>query len=242
MGVGQDLGRGLDAATNRKRRSDSPKVISRADAKAQGLARFFTGRPCKNGHIAERMVSNHNCLDCQCDTNTRGRNGDPERFKRYNRETSSRFLERHPGYSKERYWLDPAKNIARSLEYQRRNPEGARIRRSAYKKRKPHVVAENTNRRRAAQLNATPVWLTRDDFDLMRAIYEDAATRPDGPWHVDHIVPMISTLVCGLHVPWNLRVVPALENYAKNNRLDPALAEAPVDWNYLASLIGKRAA
>jgi hypothetical protein len=40
------------------------KIISRKDAKAQGLKRYHTGKPCKHGHVAERLVSNATCIDC----------------------------------------------------------------------------------------------------------------------------------------------------------------------------------
>lgn len=38
--------------------------ISREDAHRQGKARYFTGVPCKRGHVAERYVLNGNCTDC----------------------------------------------------------------------------------------------------------------------------------------------------------------------------------
>ena len=42
---------------------DGPK-ISREEARAQGLKRFFTGVPCKQGHISERIVSSGSCMEC----------------------------------------------------------------------------------------------------------------------------------------------------------------------------------
>ena len=40
------------------------EIISRAEAKACGLIRFFTGVPCKHGHTCERFVSSKGCLIC----------------------------------------------------------------------------------------------------------------------------------------------------------------------------------
>lgn len=40
------------------------KVISPSEARAQGLTRYYTGRPCLRGHIDERLVSNSTCAEC----------------------------------------------------------------------------------------------------------------------------------------------------------------------------------
>ena len=39
-------------------------IISRADALAQGLVHFYTGKPCKAGHIVRRFTANGGCVDC----------------------------------------------------------------------------------------------------------------------------------------------------------------------------------
>jgi 5-methylcytosine-specific restriction endonuclease McrA len=40
------------------------QIISRAEAKASGLKRYFTGKPCKHGHVAERATVNGLCHEC----------------------------------------------------------------------------------------------------------------------------------------------------------------------------------
>lgn len=68
---------------------------------------------------------------------------------------------------------------------------------------------------------ATPRWLTYEQRMQMRALYKQAAgTRKSKatPLSVDHIIPLRGQGVCGLHVPWNLRVIPLRENQRKNNK------------------------
>ncbi len=47
------------------------KETPRRTAKALGLTRYFTGEPCKNGHIAERRVANGLCIECAVDKQKR---------------------------------------------------------------------------------------------------------------------------------------------------------------------------
>lgn len=64
---------------------------------------------------------------------------------------------------------------------------------------------------------ATPAWITDEMVKQMERIYE---TRPPGH-HVDHIVPLDGSLVCGLNVPWNLQHLRKLNNLRKSNRSWP---------------------
>jgi hypothetical protein len=68
---------------------------------------------------------------------------------------------------------------------------------------------------RAAKILATPRWLTTEHKKELARIYRDC---PKG-YHVDHIHPLNSKVVCGLHVPWNLQYLPASENRQKSNKL-----------------------
>lgn len=70
--------------------------------------------------------------------------------------------------------------------------------------------------RRAAKLNATPIWLSKEQKRQIRDIYMNC---PEGH-HVDHIIPLQGKDVCGLHVPWNLQYLEANLNRAKGNRIN----------------------
>ena len=68
---------------------------------------------------------------------------------------------------------------------------------------------------------ATPPWLTKKMWHDMKEIYESTV---EGE-HVDHIVPLKGKTAWGLHVPWNLQVLPAGPNLSKSNHHWPDM------WN-----------
>ena len=80
--------------------------------------------------------------------------------------------------------------------------------------------AESRARRRAAKLQRTPSWLTEEHKKqiCLLIIKRDRVTRETGiPHHLDHIVPLQGVNVSGLHVPWNMQVLPESENCSKSN-------------------------
>ena len=40
------------------------KILLRGDAMAQGKSVYFTGKPCKKGHIVQRYTTSGGCLEC----------------------------------------------------------------------------------------------------------------------------------------------------------------------------------
>jgi len=82
--------------------------------------------------------------------------------------------------------------------------------------------AATQGKRRASKLNATPIWLTDSHKLHIECKYSLAAMlskNTEEQYHVDHIVPLKGKKVCGLHVPWNLQVIPAKENLRKSNKV-----------------------
>jgi hypothetical protein len=115
------------------------------------------------------------------------------------------------------------RNSEKVIEYSRRfeqkNREARRAKCRAYAKKNLPYFAAWSRRRKAAMLRAIPPWA---DLNAIRAIYEECAkvsARTGMPHHVDHIIPLNSKVVCGLHVECNLQIIPAVENIRKSNRL-----------------------
>jgi len=130
-----------------------------------------------------------------------------------------------------------------SRRYRERNLEKVRERERAYDAKRDHAkrskawrgadpskrLAYNASRleqhsrqeakRKAAIAVATPSWAEIDDIAGM---YVKA--RATG-MEVDHIVPILSPLVCGLHCMANLRIVSERENKSKGNRHWPCMFE-----------------
>lgn len=70
----------------------------------------------------------------------------------------------------------------------------------------------------ARKRQAMPKWA---DVEAIVAVYERCAemNAAGGRFQVDHIHPLSSPVLCGLHVHYNLQIIPAVENQRKGNRL-----------------------
>jgi hypothetical protein len=90
-----------------------------------------------------------------------------------------------------------------------------------------HTIAEtrasikaNSAQYRRSKISAQPSWLSDADKQRIKDIYllaEDLQLVSGQKYQVDHIIPLRGKKVCGLHVPWNLQVLPEDINLSKGN-------------------------
>lgn len=127
-------------------------------------------------------------------------------------------------------WNDahPETLSAATKKWRRRRREHVRRYANAWIKAHPAEANARNSRHRAEKLQATPAWANK--FFISEA-YELAQLRTQVTgfqWHVDHVVPLRSKRVCGLHVEHNLQVIPGAANSAKGNRHWPGMPEARI--------------
>lgn len=173
-------------------------LATRAEAKAAGEKKYFTGKPCKHGHISERYTCTGQCVRCI------------SLVYFSNKDELNKKRKKEYSENKERFQKYRADNKDRINTYNRN-----------YKRGRPHIHRKNNMTRHAAKMNATPCWLTEAQLSAIELVYRharDCEVTVGERYHVDHIVPLRGKNVCGLHVPWNLQVIPSDVNLRKYNK------------------------
>lgn len=164
---------------------------SRAEAIDAGVKKYFTGKPCKWGHVSPRMVSNRRCCDCQKLAYDEWRGKKSDHLKEYRRRTYSEnkheirarwsewSAENHESLlaSKRRRYSE---NREAALDYARRyraeNKDKVRASTDRWKENNPdHVRAlwrkwyEENGKDRDREKRATP--RGRLEMAMSRAVY-----------------------------------------------------------------------
>jgi len=182
---------------------------SRTEAKALGAKYYYTGKPCKHGHISLRETKG-TCMECRTEQTRK----DNERRKLLPKSVAAKEAGR-------RYY-EKNKDLVKARANNQTVEKRRQYRAKWAKENKEAVQAFNNAWKRRAR-EACPSWLTREQKKQINDLYLTARklTAATGEKYVvDHIVPLRSDVVCGLHVPWNLRVITHEENCRKSNRWD----------------------
>jgi len=165
------------------------EIIGRKAAKAAGLKTYFTGKPCKSGHMEPRWVSCRVCVQCE---------------KRHTAESHRNNLEARKISRKKRYDNNKEIELTRAKIYKHNNLDKGRANNHAHRARKLQVGGRHT-----AEDIAN---LLRNQDGLCVCCKTDIR---DG-YHVDHIIP-ISDTAHSSNDPWNIQLLCGPCNMSKQN-------------------------
>lgn len=184
-------------------------IITKKEAKEQGLKRYSTGKPCKHGHVAERRLSNGHCVECEIEHNKAWREANPDKVreskKAYYAANSENVRARSKAWreansdkerarSKERYWSDRDGVYGRLKAWHAAHPNRTRDSIKAWRAANPDKNKEYKHRRRARKLEAGGTF-TADEYKSLleaqghRCAVCGADLRETGN-HADHVVPL----------------------------------------------------
>lgn len=199
------------------------KIISRSEAKAAGLKRYFTGKPCKHGHVSARYVVDHACVECKDAQRRQFAAANPEKMRAYGTKWRRGNREKERARSAARHAADREAASARARKWRTANREKDRARKAAWyaanrereRQRQAEWRAENAERRnaneqrrRARKLNALCGCCTTSDF---QSIYDLAHL---AGFEVDHIEPLA---LGGKHCRHNLQLLTPDDHRAKTS-------------------------
>ena len=200
------------------------EIITRKEALEKNLPYFFTGKPCKKGHIAKRRTDKYNCNECDRINNKKWDTPEIRRIK--HQRSYYKDVEKTRQKAREN-WATNEHRRKQVSEYQKtpRAKVLKNAREQRYKANHLYRAIKNyhSSLRRHFKKNALPKWA---NTKTIKKIYKTCIqfSKDIGiVYHVDHIYPLKmyrdrEWIACGLHVENNLRIISAPENISKGCR------------------------
>jgi hypothetical protein len=121
-------------------------------------------------------------------------------------------------------WVENNRDKSNAIKKKWRdnNPDATSAATKIWRGNNPGQAAAHVATRRSKKLKATPSWLTKEQKKEIAEFYKLAKELQwlsEDPLEVDHIIPLQGENVSGLHVPWNLQILPRDLNLKKGNRI-----------------------
>lgn len=133
------------------------------------------------------------------------------------------YAARRSAYSAARYKANKGALAAYAAEYRRKNKEKGADYLRKWRDSNRHRTALYGRTRYTLRSRAA-LWGASEDLEKPYAEAKELCSATGVSYHVDHVIPLNHPKVCGLHVPGNLRAVPAAVNLSKGNRIPVEVA------------------
>ena len=214
-------------------------LTSRKEAVEKGLKFYFTGKPCKHGHVSKRYTAKSYCVECSRLSALESQSKNPERKrqnqKRYesrNKERlKCRYLENKEDYSersKSYYIKNRDKIIEKSKLYAAKNRESVLEKKRNYYKNNKHktkfrvrAAASNSIRNvmdaiRKNNLEKVEGKNSKVNFNInefkahIEGLFVDGMSWGNyGAWHIDHVKPVIAFINEGV---FDVEIINSIDN------------------------------
>jgi hypothetical protein len=196
-------------------------IISRKEAKQQGLKYYFTGIPCKWGHISKRMISGM-CYECSLNYRKSYYNANSETVIKKIGIWRQANLDKTKIYDALYYKNNKDKKDKTGKIWRNQHTTHISIRSRNWRTSNPHKVAESSKLRNTRLEQQIPSWY---EEDLIKQLYQkrDELNEQWGTdFQVDHIIPLNPKCgtVSGLHCWANLQLLDASINSSKGGRYE----------------------
>jgi hypothetical protein len=201
-------------------------MISRSTAIQNNKPRYF-GKVCLNHPDlnGERYTASYGCIKCNLEAVKKNQAKDRDlvhsRNKQYREKNPEKIRQMHQDWREKNVVYD----AKRKRQYRLNNAQKVSAAYKEYYKTNYTRMLAKRNKQHADKLKRTPAWLTADDLWMIEQAYDLSALRTKllgFAWHVDHIIPLRGKLVSGFHTPYNLQVIPAVDNLRKSNQIEVA--------------------
>ena len=212
------------------------------EIKAQALVLYSTGM--SYSAIARLLkISNHQTIRYWIDPKAAQQQAEyyqqnRDRLAEYRKENRDRIAQQKA----EHYQQNRDRIAEYHVQYRKQNRDRMAQRDAKYRKQNPEKIRADKAKRRASKRDATPPWYTKEHQRQVEALQAEAVRlqRETGiQHHVDHIYPLTGKTrfngkyqhtSCGLHAPWNLKVLPGPENCRKTYKLPDPATDPPTAW------------
>ena len=185
------------------------EIVTRREAWKRDLTRFFTGRPCEKGHVAERQTSNGSCVECRRDTR-----GTAE-YRAKKKLRAERYRAKNPDVVRAQARKRYAETIDAHRAKRAANAEQRKVYQKAWREKNRPASALHRRARRA-RLRAAEGTHTLNDVkhigERQKWKCHWCGKPTKNKYHIDHIKPLANG---GANSPSNLAVACASCNRQK---------------------------